>query len=387
MGGENTSTLRKWVARIVGALLLFYCAVVGLFILEASKEQSVGETPKLAMEVEPSNEAEATKRLIANLQAVLTQSYPPPKRTLRDAHPKQHGLVKAEFIVLNDLKSDLRVGFFEKPKSYEAWIRFSSLVDTADTNKIAKGMGIKVMGVEGRKVLPGHRQEFTQDFVFMSTPFFVAKDVSGFADLVEALTSGKGPTMKYFLTHPRTFMLLRKTGQATPDILDVEWGSTTPYKFGDRAVKYAVRARDPGYLAMPEGNGHNDFLRNRLADRLSKDEVWLDFFVQFQTDPEAMPIEDPRVIWDAPLVQVASIRIPKQNFNTAAQQLYGDTLSFTPWHALPEHRPLGGINRGRKVIYNVMSKFRHDRNGEPVFEPENWSDFSRFEAERAAATE
>ena len=39
-----------------------------------------------------------------------------------------------------------------------------------------------------------------------------------------------------------------------------------------------------------------------------------------------------------------------------------ENLSFNPWHSLPAHRPLGGINRARKVVYPALSKLRHERN-------------------------
>ncbi len=381
----------KWIKSILGKLLgfaiLLYCVIVGLFIFETVNEYTSPIDPVLGKEYVPPNEAEATDRLIANLKQVLEKTYEAPKRTLRDAHPKQHGLVKAEFVIPPQTDDQLNVGLFAKPGTYQAWIRFSSLVDTADTNKIAKGMGIKVMGVDGRKILPGHRDEMTHDFVFMSTPYFVSKDIEGFANLVKALTSGKGKTLRHFATHPRTFKLLRNTSAATPDLLGVEWGSTTPYLFGDKAVKYAVRARDGAQARMLKGEENKNFLRQRLSDRLAQEDVWLDLFIQIQTDPEKMPIEDPRVVWKAPLVKVASIRILQQDFDNERQDLYGDTLSFTPWHALPEHRPLGGINRGRKTIYNVMSKFRHDRNGEPVIEPSSWSDFETFTAQASAETQ
>jgi hypothetical protein len=42
---------------------------------------------------------------------------------------------------------------------------------------------------------------------------------------------------------------------------------------------------------------------------------------------------------------------------------------MNPWHAVPEHRPLGGINRVRKVVYETISKLRHDLNGAPRSEP------------------
>jgi hypothetical protein len=47
----------------------------------------------------------------------------------------------------------------------------------------------------------------------------------------------------------------------------------------------------------------------------------------------------------------------------------GEQLSSTPWHALPEHRPLGSINRARRVVYDAVSKYRHEQNNEPRREP------------------
>jgi hypothetical protein len=62
----------------------------------------------------------------------------------------------------------------------------------------------------------------------------------------------------------------------------------------------------------------------------------------------------------------------QQDCDSKQQAIYGDNLSFTPWHALPEHRPLGGINRARKVIYEAISKRRHEHNREPRTEPVDW---------------
>lgn len=81
---------------------------------------------------------------------------------------------------------------------------------------------------------------------------------------------------------------------------------------------------------------------------------------QNQTDPANQPVEDPTILWDerkAPFVEVANIRIPKQTFDSEAQQDFCENLSFTPWHALPEHRPVGGINRMRKAVYERYRYF------------------------------
>ena len=85
-----------------------------------------------------------------------------------------------------------------------------------------------------------------------------------------------------------------------------------------------------------------------------------------------MPVEDPGKLWNeaiSPFRKVATIKIPLQSFATPERDELGENLSFTPWHALPEHRPLGGINRARRVIYDLISIFRHKENNQLRREP------------------
>ena len=46
-----------------------------------------------------------------------------------------------------------------------------------------------------------------------------------------------------------------------------------------------------------------------------------------------------------------------------------ENLSFTPWHSLPQHRPLGAVNRVRRTVYESVSKKRHALNQTPRKEP------------------
>ena len=72
---------------------------------------------------------------------------------------------------------------------------------------------------------------------------------------------------------------------------------------------------------------------------------------------------------DNTTVVVPSLPPQTWSFDSPAQMALAENLSFTPWHSLPEHRPLGGINRARKVAYRTISVFRHQRNGVPREEP------------------
>ena len=88
-----------------------------------------------------------------------------------------------------------------------------------------------------------------------------------------------------------------------------------------------------------------------------------------------MPVEDLSIPWDeedAPFIKVATVKIPAQQFDTAERREYGDNLSFTPWHCLADHRPLGNVSRGRRVVYETLSALRHASNNIPTKEP---SDF------------
>ncbi len=335
---------------------------------------------QLATEYPPPTEKAATEEIITLLKQTLEESYPDPKTTERDAHPKQHGLVKAEFIIADDIPEAYRLGVFSEPRTYQSWVRYSKLLNGPDRQADSHGLAIKLMGVEGEKILPGLEEAPTQDFVFMSTQIFVTKGVKGFADMLGAIRKkNKLNAAWHFLTHPRLLHLFLKVQIKAADLTDVAWGSTTPYLLGEHAVKYAVLPRTSGTATLPDKKTADPkFLTKRLEDRLAAGAVELDFFIQVQTDARKMPIEDARVEWDrddSPFIKVATIRLLKQKFNSPEQQAYGQNLSFSPWHALPVHRPLGGINRGRRAIYDQMSKFRHGRTGGKMEEPAAWREF------------
>jgi len=146
--------------------------------------------PQLAQEDIPPGEAIYIEDLAARLKAKIIKDNPTGIMR-RDAHPKMHGVVKAEFIVEPNLPEELRVGVFAEPKTYPAWIRFSNQNGTIqpDIKPDIRGMAIKLMGVSGEKLLEDERDAQTQDFIVISTNVFVTRDVKQFDDLIKAMTS------------------------------------------------------------------------------------------------------------------------------------------------------------------------------------------------------
>jgi hypothetical protein len=104
-----------------------------------------------------------------------------------------------------------------------------------------------------------------------------------------------------------------------------------------------------------------------------------DFCVQRYVD-ERTPIEDSTVEWTeevSPFEHVAKIIIPSQDIMSAGENRFRENLSFSPWHGLPEHRPLGLTNRVRKVAYLEISNHRHYLNRVPPAEPKGDEKFDR----------
>ncbi|CEJ12111.1 hypothetical protein BN1110_02408 [bacterium YEK0313] len=184
---------------------------------------------------------------------------------------------------------------------------------------------------------------------------------------------------RFFATRPHEAAIAAATGaQVIGNVLDQSYFSMTAYRLGRGAVKYRVRpvACDTRTPIADDGRGaasaDPNYLRAGLAARLDTTPACFDFMVQPRRVPAQMPVEDPTVRWsetEAPFVTVATITIPPQRFDAAAERSFCENLSFSPWHSLPEHRPLGGINRVRRAVYETISTLRHQLNRTPRSEP------------------
>jgi hypothetical protein len=231
-------------------------------------------------------------------------------------------------------------------------------------------LGVKVLGVPGETLLDD--EDNTQDFSAISAPTFTTPDVHENAKLQRLIGTGL-PTW-YFLnpfdSHYSDMLLQALHAKAHGSPFDVSYWSCVPYLFGKgRAIKYRfvplLESRSAVPLPAPD-----DYLRRAMVRTLeAQEEVVFELRVQFQEDPMTMPIEDASVIWTSPEIPVARLRLPQQDFDTEARDRLARELTINPWHALPEHRPLGNQNRARKQIYYETSRVRQRINGEAHFKP------------------
>jgi hypothetical protein len=336
-----------------------------------SNASSTTPVPGLAQETIDPLEESYIESLKSLTMERLREQYPDGS-VRRDAHPKTHGLVAAEFIVLDDFSYALRHGVFQRPRTFDALIRFSA-GDTfpyPDTRvPRSGGMAVKLLGVEGDKLLDRERHAQTQDFIMINYPGFLAQSFKSY----EALHVASTPETRarYYQEYPAEEALYKSQSlEPFYNPVQTRYFSQVPYRLGPQAIKFSAKPITNAANRPPAAEGPN-FLREAMKQQLAATDVYFDFMVQVQTDPLRMPIEDSLTIWDeaqSPFQRVAIIRIPRQDITDQGLEI-AENLAFTPWHALPEHRPLGNMNRTRRVVYEMVSEFRRTTNGVAREEP------------------
>jgi hypothetical protein len=302
----------------------------------------------------------------------------------RDAHAKTHGCALATFAV-SEVAAPLRQGLFASPQTYKAWVRFSSGSTTpqSDWKPDARGLAIKVLGVPGAKLLDGEQDDRTQDFLMIDNPVFFIRNVREYARLTQF--QAEGSQFGYFFAGSPLHWPLRefRIGAGLLKwppraLLTTRFYSMSAYTLGPlKNVKYSARP----VACSPQSNlpSHwvswdRDGLGKDLNGQLKAGPACFEFMVQVQDPTQNMPVEDTTVRWEekfSRFIPVARIEIAKQDIQPALDNGFCENLSFTPWHALPEHRPIGGLNRVRKAVYQGISRYRRCMNGRFFGEPKD----------------
>ncbi|MEY2575276.1 MAG: hypothetical protein QOF80_763 [Verrucomicrobiota bacterium] len=296
----------------------------------------------------------------------------------RGGNTKTQGIVRGEFIVHDNLPPQFRHGIYAEPRTYRAWVRFSGpgpyiTPDIDDPGFMS--ISIKLLGVPGPKLMD--EEKFTLDLFGVSTPTFVTPDTKANAQL--QMESVKNAQIFYFLNFHRPHVadlimqsLFIKT-QTSP--FEAPYFSCVPYLLGEtQAMQYSVwpKSKKRSHIPRLPFRPPDDYLRQAMIAALTAGDVEFDFRLQLQTDPYLMPIENNAVLWPeklSPRVSVATLRLPRQQFDSPAQMEFAKQLSYNPWHTIAEHRPLGNQSRARRRMYYTLSKLRHEMNDVPHYEP------------------
>jgi hypothetical protein len=325
----------------------------------------------------------------------------------RDVHAKAHGCVNATFRVNDNLPERFKWGVFAQPgQQYKAVIRFSSGKPQLNSDGVpdARGFAMKLLNVPGKKLLDFETEDQTQDFIMINSKVFFIRTIEEYAAFSSALGQGSGAVVKYFFPslnpatwHAHEFVLANDSFKQRPEsLLTEQYYSLSAYKLGPREnVKYSVRPcannqpLRPAYAWTPnvftrawkslelpfaalsatsmDGPEYFDYLREELDNQVKHGGACFEFMVQPQIPEKNMPIEDATVEWDeqaSPFIPVATITLDAMPGETADHNETCESLSFNPWHALPEHQPVGVMNRVRKALYQSMGLYRRTKNAE-----------------------
>ncbi|WP_405494607.1 hypothetical protein [Nocardia sp. NBC_00511] len=253
----------------------------------------------------------------------------------RGFHRKPLLALRAEFDVLADLPDYARFGLFATPGPHEAWVRLSNGIFDINPDPVPdiRGFAIKVFGVDGPDARDG-APALSQDFLMIQVdPFGLTSQQ--FTDAAWSLAFDK--------PSPPSTEAIRRLHIS--GFAGTVFNTTTPFQVGP----YAARARVvPAADHVPDPNAENDW----GADFYRRLPLTYAFQLQFFVSEDDTPIEDAKKVWPeaiAPWITVAHLTLPTQPLDPdlAAQ---AERISFAPWNALAEHRPLGEVNRARRVV-------------------------------------
>jgi len=291
---------------------------------------------------------------VAGLQKARASEGSGPSRAL---HVKQHVGAVGELVVT--AAESVRFGVFaEVFKRWPVYVRFSngSGRKQGDGAPDVRGFALKLVGAPGKKLIPGMEEEVTQDFLFINTPALPFRTPDEFMAFVRAAKDGPLPLFPRLirsLGFRRAFGVIKSATSASKvqSFATHAFHTGAPLTLGDRAAKLGLFP--PSDVPASSTSG-SDYLREDLVARLRGGPLTWHLRAQRFVDEATTPIEDTSVEWSVPWVELATLTLPQQDTATPRGQEISELvnqLSFDPWHASEDHRPLGAIMRARRVAY------------------------------------
>ncbi|MDH1271612.1 catalase family protein [Rhizobium pusense] len=313
------------------------------------------------------------------------------RHAVRDAHAKSHGFLKGELVVPK-LPDHLRQGLFARPATYPVIVRLSSAPGDihSDTIPAPRGMAIKVIGVDGDRLLAddaGHNQ----DFLLVNIPVLSFGTIKKYRQLVGLLE--KNAENPAFLQRAMAGVArgvetaveavgiepgatLKGLARDNAHLLGETYHSMAAIRFGDYIAKISAAPLSENVrnlTGQDVGDIEDGTMRDLVVDHFRQQAAEYELRAQLCRSLDHMPVEDAAVLWPeelSPHQRIATLRIPAQEAYSPARRVYGDdVLSFNPWHGIKDHQPLGSIMRIRIAAYERSAARRHLLNAQPRVEP------------------
>ena len=299
------------------------------------------------------DEAALFKRLEGRLRNVQRRQSDPTARVL---HGKEHACRAVAFLPHKSRPAWTRQGFFAVDAPSTGVVRLSSAggAGTDDRDKGFHGVALKFTSQPGPRLEHDATTPQAQDFLFTNKPRGTAPDIDTFVDLLEAGAEGK--MAGFALRHPKTIALLAAARGVPTSLATESYWSGAAFLMGVDAVRFKLAPCE----AEPPPSHHDDdadFLGAEFAARVESADVCYVLYAQRFVDDNTTPIEHGTALWDeseAPLTPLGRV-VVVGGPDAAPDPPSCEGLSFSPWHAHPAHRPLGQLNRARRVLYRTSA--------------------------------
>jgi hypothetical protein len=363
---------------------------------EKSVASSVQSFVRYTPDVEqPEDDEDATAQgLVETLQSISEQTLADGGHVMRSVHAKAHGILVGELKVAPALPEYLAQGLFATAAIYPIVMRFSTIPGDIldDSVSTPRGLAIKIIGVAGDR-LEGSELDVTQDLVLVNGPAFGAPSAKKFLATLKLLakTTDRAEGLKKVIsgalrgvqrvivgvTRVPSPTIATLGGQPETHILGESFYSQAPVRYGNYIAKLAVVPVSSELTALVQAplnlNGVPNGLRDAVVEFFHHHSGTWEVRAQLCTDLDEMPVEDASKVWPekkSPYRAVARITVkPQTAWSEARATAVDDGMSFSPWHGLAAHRPLGSIMRVRKLAYEMGRRFRSEHGGRTIEEP------------------
>lgn len=345
--------------------------------------------------IEPleADEAAAANGLGTSLRSISKNTYKSSGHPLRSVHTKSHALLYGETEILGGLPWVLPQGLFATPPTYPVSMRVSTVPgDVLDDNVSVRAVwpsrsACRASVSTARRTRRRRTSSWFKGPVFGAPPTGKAflkklKLLAGTTDRAEGAKKALSTVLQSVESLVEAFggkspTLIQIGGRPENNPLGETYFTQAPHLYGDYVAKFALFLVLPELIALTDAkvdlSGKPNGLRQAAIDFFhAHGGVW-ELRAQLCTDLETMPVEDSTVEWPqdkSPYITVARVTAtPQEAWSEAKARVFDDGLSFSPWHGIAAHRPLGSIMRLRKSVYKMSARFRFERNGCPVHEP------------------
>jgi hypothetical protein len=343
-------------------------------------------------EIQP-NEDQLGDETVASMARVNRFMFEKHRHAIRDAHAKSHGIVRGELHIYPNLPAHLAQGLFKEARTYPVIIRLSSAPGAigSDTAPAVKGLAVKIIGVAGKKFLADQADEVTQDFLMVNDTIIPTGDIKSYHDMqLRQEKIMQGPELvQNIITEAAVLAdkVLEAVGSKKEvpvvapkhpknNLLGENYTTLGALRFGDYVAKIGLAPLSDNVKALAgkeEDIKEQGGWRDLVVDFFHTQGAEYELRAQLCTDLKTMPVEDAAIDWpqdQSPYQALGKIVIPAQEAYSPARRVFAeDVLSFNPFHCLPEHLPLGSINRVRIKAYEASTAFRHHMNAQPRIEP------------------